>query len=131
MKHHAQGSMALVLAGMWVGIAACDSAAAFDPKPSAGAQGAANVVVAVQTELELAAKVEAEGVIDPASFDLEAVAALVKKGDLESAAALAAIIDDQARFNHIDIDADGKIDHVQLVEVEVDPEAEVLADTVL
>jgi hypothetical protein len=135
MKHHAKGSTALLLASMWVGIAACDVAAEADPKASVEAQGAANVVVEndVEAEAQVVGAGEANGgaeaVIEAKSFDLEAVTTIVQEGEIESAAELEVIINDEAHgYNHIDIDADGKIDHVQVVEVEVDGDAEVEAD---
>lgn len=133
--------MGLLVASMWVGIAACDSTAELDPKPSVEAHGAADVVVenqatlAVETRAEGAAAANVDGrggfevAIEPAQFDLEAVTGLVKQGEIESAAELEVIINDEARgYNHLDIDADGKIDHVQVVEVEIDAEAEVDVD---
>jgi hypothetical protein len=131
MKHHAKGSTALLLASMWVGVAACDVATEVDPKASAEAQGAANVVVEHEVEARAEAKgeLEAQAVIEPKSFDLEAVAKLVKKVELESAAELEVIVNDEKRgYNRIDIDADGKLDHVQVVEVEVEDEGEADAD---
>ena len=122
MKHHAKGSAALLLASMWVGVAACDVAAEIDPKASVGAHGAANVVVENDAEAEVDAS-EVEALLEPKSFDLEGVAKLLKKGDLASAAELEVIANDEARgFNRIDIDADGKVDRVRVVEVEVEAE---------
>jgi len=124
MKHHAKRSTALLLASMWVGVAACDVATEVDPKASVEAHGAANVVVEHDVEAQAEAKGEVEAELEAKSFDLEAVTKLVKKGDLESAAELEVIINDEARgYNRIDIDADGKVDHVQVVELE--PEARV------
>lgn len=135
------GSTALLLASMWVGVVACDASAEAEAVPaSVQAQGAADVVVAKEAKGEaaveagLAAEAGAEVTIEPASFDLAAVSTVVKEGEIESAAELEVIVNDEARgYNRIDIDADGKIDHVQVVEVEVEGEAkaDVEADVVL
>lgn len=133
MKHHSRGTNALLMASMWVGVAACDSTAELDPKPTVEAQGAANVVVENEATLEAEAKATGQAglevAIEPASFDLEAVTGVVKKGEIESAAELEVLVNDEAHgYNHLDIDADGKIDHVQVVEIEIDADAEVDAD---
>jgi hypothetical protein len=153
------GVKALLLANLWVMVAACDVAAEAEPAASVEAQSAANVVVEREAEREAEAKAagpagagaeveagaeaEVAVVIAPASFDLEAVASVVHEGEVESAAELEVLVNDEARgYNRIDIDADGKIDHIQVVEVkgpsveieadaEVEAEANVAADAVL
>jgi hypothetical protein len=129
MMHDTKRSKLLVLANLWVLVAACDTAAELAPAASVDAQGAANVVVeneaTLEAETKAAGSAKAEVVIEPASFDLEAVAGIVQAGELESAAELEVIVNDEGRgYNHIDVDADGTIDHVQVVEVEADAEAE-------
>lgn len=145
MKHHAKSSTALMLASMWALVAACDAEAELEPTASVEAQGAANVVVedeellTAEAKAEGAAKAGFEVELEPASFDLEAVAVVVEEGELESAAQLEVIINDAERgYNRIDIDADGTIDHVQVVEVkaaelelEADADAELAAEAVL
>jgi hypothetical protein len=142
MEHHTSRAKALLLANLWVMVAACDTATEADAAASVQAQGAANVVVEHQAVLEAEAKavgpveVGAELAIESASFDLEAVAGVVQEGEVDSAAALEVVVNDEARgYNRIDIDADGKIDHIQVVEVkgpsiqiEAEAEAEVEAD---
>lgn len=129
MKHHAKGPAALSLASMWVCIAACDVAAEVDPKASVGAHSAASVVVEPDAEAQVDATNGVDAFIEPRSFDLETVAKLVRKGDLESAAELEAIINDETRgHDRLDIDADGKVDRVQVVEVEVEAEGDAADD---
>jgi hypothetical protein len=112
MKHRSSQSTAAALATLWVFVAACDKEAEVDATASANAQAAASVS-------------EADAKIKAKDFDLEAVAGVMETGKIESAAELEVIINDDARgINHIDIDADGKIDHVQVGEVEVEGEAE-------
>lgn len=143
MEHHhrasgANGAAALLLANLWV-VAACDVATEAEPSASVEAQSAANVVVESEAVLEADAKavgpvVEggAAATLEPASFDLEAVAGVVHEGKIESAAELEVLVNDEARgYNRIDIDADGKVDHIQVVEVETEAEAELAADAVL
>jgi hypothetical protein len=138
MTHHARNSTALLLASMWALVAACDADAELEPTASLEAHGAASVVVeddvtlAAETKAEGAAKAEVALQLEPASFDLEAVAVMVEEGELESAAELEVIINDAERgYNRIDIDADGEIDHVQVVEVEdAEVEAELAAEVV-
>ncbi|MCA9661901.1 MAG: hypothetical protein KC486_26415 [Myxococcales bacterium] len=83
-----------------------------DAKVEGEAEGEA--VAAVVAE----ARVAGDVTIKPADFELEVVADLIKEGEIESAAELEVLINDEARgINHVDIDADGTIDHIQVVEV--------------
>jgi hypothetical protein len=69
-----------------------------------------------------------EAELEPGDFELVAVSELIKTGEIKTAAALeAAINQPDAPLVKIDLDADGTMDHVQVVEVrgEGDADAEV------
>lgn len=119
MKHQSSESTAVALTSLWLLVAGCDTKG--EAIPAANAEAPTNVQAVASVEADAA--VEAK--IDPKDFDLEAVASVVEEGKIESAAELEVIINDEERgINHIDIDADGKIDHVQVVEVEESTEAD-------
>ena len=107
-------------------LAACDAAvdarAEVAPQPviaAANVQAAAAGDVAVVADVEASAGAKVEIAAD--AFKLGEVTALVQAGKIESAADLElAINDPEADINHVDIDVDGKIDHVQVVEVRQD-----------
>ncbi|MEZ4454063.1 MAG: hypothetical protein R3B09_31705 [Nannocystaceae bacterium] len=125
---------------------ACDSQAEVKAEASqevavqaeAGAEvdAAAGVAVAVNPEVVAEGKIE----IKPADFKIEAVGAAIEAGEIESAAELEVMINAEASdINHLDVDLDGTIDHIQVVEVraptvvaevdaEVDAEARAAVD---
>lgn len=85
----------------------------------------ANAVAVVDADAEVAVvadgKADAKIEIAADAFKLEEVTLLVKDGTIESAAELElAVNDPEADFNRVDIDLDGQIDHVQVVEVRND-----------
>ncbi|MCX4239156.1 hypothetical protein [Paraliomyxa miuraensis] len=119
MRHHSSQSTAVALTSLWLFVAGCDAEA--EPIPAASAEARANVEVVANVEADAAVETK----IDAKDFDLEAVASVVEEGEIESAAELEVIINDEDRgINHIDIDTDGTIDHVQVVEVEEHAEAD-------
>ena len=107
---------------------ACDAAvvaqADAPPEPVAAE---ANVVVAADADAELAVVADASAVagakveISADAFKLGEVTTLIQDGTIESAAELElAVNDPEAGINRVDIDLDGQIDHVQVVEVRDD-----------
>jgi len=128
MKQGMKGTMTLAVVTMWVMVAACDSTAEAEPTSKRELGAAANVVIeyGATRKAETRGEGEADGtVIDSTSFELEAVTELVRAGELESAVELELAINDPKRgYNRIDTDADGTIDHVRVVEIEVEREAE-------
>ncbi len=65
-----------------------------------------------------------EATIEPAAFDLETVTFLVKKGKSKDAKALEKQINDpKQQINNIDVDGDGKVDKIQVIEVRGDNDA--------
>src|SRR5690348_3520538 len=80
-----------------------------------------DAAVAVDASAIAAANVDAKLEIQADAFKLERVTALVQEGTIETAAELElAINDPEAEINRIDIDADGEIDHVEVIEVRGD-----------
>ncbi len=56
--------------------------------------------------------------LEPAAFDLESVSFLVKKGKVKDAKQLEAQINNpKEKINNVDIDGDGKVDKIQVVEI--------------
>lgn len=92
--------------------AAVKSDAVIDVKaPEAKVEAAAVVKADVQVELK------------PESLDLETIVFLVKKGKIKDAATLEKKINNpKEKLNNVDIDGDGKIDKIQIVEVKKDDE---------
>ena len=81
------------------------------------ADGGAAVVVDADAALAADAKVE----IKADAFKLARVTALVQGGEIETAEELElAVNDPEADINSLDIDADGTVDHVEVVEVRGD-----------
>lgn len=75
--------------------------------------------VAANTDVKVNAKVDVQ--IKPESLDLETVTYLVKKGKVKNAAALEKTINSpKEKINNVDIDGDGKVDKIQIVEVKKD-----------
>ncbi len=86
---------------------------------------ASNTVVAkadasadVKTEAKAVVKADVNVKVEPAAFDLESVSFLVKKGKVKDAKQLEAQINDpKEKINNVDIDGDGKVDKIQVVEI--------------
>lgn len=120
-------------------LAACDAAIVANAQqqqeaaPPAGDGHVAAVVdkaEAIEKTVDVAVKVEAQvdvkATIDPSAFDLESVSFLVKKGKVKNAAELEKKINDpKEKLNNLDIDGDGKVDKIQVVEVKKEGEVEV------
>lgn len=85
----------------------------------AKADASADVKTAVNTNVSAKADVNIK--VEPAAFDLESVSFLVKKGKVKDAKALEKKINTpKEKLNNIDIDGDGKIDKIVIVEVKKD-----------
>lgn len=64
--------------------------------------------------------------IEPDALDLESINFLVKKGKVKNAAELEKKINDpKEKLNNVDVDGDGKVDKIQVVEVKQDGGASV------
>lgn len=84
----------------------------------------ANAGVAVVADADAAAAAKVE--ISADAFKLGEVTTLIQDGTIESAAELElAINDPEAGINRVDIDLDGQVDHVQVVEVRHEADARV------
>ena len=80
---------------------------------------------AVKVEADGGAEVKADAKVTvelkPETFDLETVVYMVKKGKVKDAAALEKTINSpKEKINNVDIDGDGKVDKIQIVEVKKD-----------
>lgn len=85
--------------------------------PDGKAAPAANTVVAVEPGAK--ADVAVEATIKPEALDLETINFIVKKGKVKDAAELEKKINDpKEKLNTVDVDGDGKIDKIQVVEVQ-------------
>lgn len=88
---------------------------------AAEADAAVAVAVAAGADAAVVANADAKLEIAADAFKLGEVTTLIKEGTIESAAELElAVNDPEADFNRVDIDLDGQIDHVQVVEVRSD-----------
>lgn len=112
---------------------ACDAAVAANQQAAAEAEAKAEVKAEVQAPaavvaeaevkadapaVEAKAEVKAAVEIKGADFDLETVTFLVKKGKVKTAAELEKKINNpKEKINDIDVDGDGKVDFVKIVEV--------------
>jgi hypothetical protein len=116
-------------------IPACDAAvtasAELPPEPVAAEANAA-VAADANAELAVVAGAEADAAagakveISADAFKLGEVTTLIQDGTIESAAELElAVNDPEAGINRVDIDLDGQIDHVQVVEVRHEADARV------
>lgn len=110
---------------MLVLAAGCDAAvtAEADSKVAAEAPLVAEVAVAGGGEVQAQGGAEATGKVEIAAdaFKLERVTALIEAGEIETAEELElAVNDPEAEINRIDVDADGEVDHVEVVEVRGD-----------
>lgn len=113
-------------------VGGCD--AAIQARQAQEAEAQANVVVETKTEgvaelkapakakadVEVVAKVDVdvEATIKPEALDLESITFLVKKGKVKDAKQLEAQINNpKEKINNVDIDGDGKVDKIQVVEI--------------
>ncbi|HEY8377016.1 MAG TPA: hypothetical protein VIK91_11030 [Nannocystis sp.] len=117
-------------------LAACDAAIVANQQAAAEAEANVQADVAVQVEggsdavvvaeapegeatVEVKAEVKAE--ISPENLDLEGITYLIKKGKVKNADELEKKINSpKEKINNIDIDGDGKVDKIQIVEVKKD-----------
>ncbi|MCA9689255.1 MAG: hypothetical protein KC636_06570, partial [Myxococcales bacterium] len=125
-------------------LAACDDKAAADASAEAAVDGKAeaNAVVggdaAVNAEVDAdaSAEVEAdvalpEGKIAAATLDLEAIATLLRSAEIKDGAALELAINDGERGIHsVDVDADGDVDYVRVVEARADGEVKLTLEAI-
>jgi hypothetical protein len=87
-------------------------------KAAEDAAAAAATVKVVDTEVK--------ATIKPEVLDLESINFLVKKGKVKDAAALEKKINDpKEKLNTVDVDGDGKIDKIQVVEIQKPNQAKV------
>ncbi len=126
--------LSVLLLGL--GLAACDSPQVREMRAQAEAkallesQAQADVAVEVKSdgvaevktpEPAVKAEVTVEATIKPDTLDLESITYLVKKGKVKDAKALEAKINaPKEKLNTVDIDGDGKIDKIVIVEVKKD-----------
>ena len=113
---------------------ACDSAQVQELRAQAEAKAALQADVAADGEPggvaavkapapdgEVKAEVKVEATIKAEALDLESITYLVKKGKIKDAKALEAKINaPKEKLNTVDIDGDGKIDKIVIVEVKKD-----------
>ncbi len=114
---HSPCSIVLSLTSLWLLGPACDSDAELQ---RAGTVAAAeqNAAFELESKVERVIEPVRDVEIEPAHFDLEAVAGLVGGAKLESAAALELALNDAAGgYSELDIDDDDEVDHVQVVEI--------------
>jgi len=94
-----------------------------EPAEKAEKAEPAEPVVAAAVETKAEAKVAVQGevaaTIQPEVLDLESINFLVKKGKVKNAAELEKKLNDpKEKLNAVDIDGDGKLDKIQVVEVQ-------------
>ncbi len=102
-----------------------EAQAAVAAEAQAKGPAASNTVVAkadasaeVKTAVDTNAKADVKAKVEPAAFDLESVSFLVKKGKVKDAKQLEAQINNpKEKINNVDIDGDGKVDKIQVVEI--------------
>ena len=114
--------------------AACDSAqvqaleahveanAAVEAQENVAIEAKQDGVAEIKTpSAEVKAEVKVEATIKPETLDLESITYLVKKGKVKDAKALEAKINaPKEKLNTVDIDGDGKVDKIVIVEVKKD-----------
>lgn len=77
------------------------------------------LAAAQKTEVEVKADIKVEATIKPEVLDLESINFLVKKGKVKNGADLEKKINDpKEKLSQVDIDGDGKLDKIQIVEVQ-------------
>ncbi len=86
--------------------------------PTVLAKADADTKADTNVEASAAIKADIKTTLEPAAFDLESVSFLVKKGKVKDAKQLEAQINDpKEKINNVDIDGDGKVDKIQVVEI--------------
>ena len=86
--------------------------------PTVIAKADADTKADTNVEASAAIKADIKTTLEPAAFDLESVSFLVKKGKVKDAKQLEAQINDpKEKINNVDIDGDGKVDKIQVVEI--------------
>ncbi len=105
-------------------LSACDAAVVASaqsddtPAPVVVAQPDASEKTLVAVKVDGDAKADVKATLEPAAFDLESVSFLVKKGKVKDAKALEKQINNpKEKINNVDIDGDGKVDKIQVIEV--------------
>ena len=94
---------------------------AIEAKTEGVAEVKTPVKVEAKADVEVVAKVDVEATIKPEALDLESITFLVKKGKVKDAKALEKKINTpKEKLSNIDIDGDGKIDKIVIVEVKKD-----------
>jgi hypothetical protein len=124
------------LAALLLLATACDAAVVAQAEtkaqaeaPAASAQADANLAANAQADVALAAGAQASAgatiEIAADAFKLAEITALIQAGTIETAAELElAVNDPEAKLHSLDLDADGKLDHIQVVEVRADGKVE-------
>ena len=100
--------------------AVASEAQAKDPAVSntVAAKADANTDASTAGKAAVKADIKADVKIEAAAFDLESVSFLVKKGKVKDAKQLEAQINNpKEKINNVDIDGDGKVDKIQVVEI--------------
>ena len=120
-------SLLLAMSGCDAAVAVHNKMAEEEATPGVAAEAAARaevsekaVAIATKDETpgELKARAEVKATIEPAAFDLESVSFLVKKGKVKDAPALEKQINNpKEKINNVDVDGDGKVDKIQVVEI--------------
>jgi hypothetical protein len=114
-------------------LAGCDAAIIANQRAAAQAEAEADVAVKAEAggeavvgvepaadkgDAKVEAKVDVKVELKPDALDLETVTYLIKKGKVKDADALEKKINNpKEKLHNIDIDGDGKIDKIQIVEV--------------
>ena len=111
-------------------LTACDAAVSAqaqqaEAKPVVEAAVEVKVDAADQTaelkpppDVKVEVKADVKATVEPAAFDLETVSFLVKKGKVKDAKELEKQINNpKEKINNVDIDGDGKVDKIQVVEI--------------
>jgi hypothetical protein len=118
-------SLLLALSGCDAAVAVHNKMAEEEATPGVAADAAARaeisgnaVALATKTDAPGTAEVAVKATVEPAAFDLESVSFLVKKGKVKDAPTLEKQINNpKEKINNVDIDGDGKVDKIQVVEI--------------
>jgi hypothetical protein len=135
LKQHTLRSLLLTLSVSPLAVG-CDAAIAANQQAQAEAEAAKSAQVEAKAEVKAeggaqavaaadgkaaAPAAKAEVKIKSESLDLESVTYLVKKGKVKDAAELEKKINNpKEKINDIDVDGDGKVDYIKIVEVKKD-----------
>jgi uncharacterized cupredoxin-like copper-binding protein len=130
-----QSFISLSLSVALLGLGACDAAVIANQRAAAEAEANGQADVAVKTEAggqavvaadakpdaKVAAKADVKVELKTDDLDLETVTYLIKKGKVKDAADLEKKLNNpKEKLHDIDIDGDGKVDKIQIVEVKQD-----------